>query len=100
MGKCKNCERKVCDDAMLCCHCGYPITVARVVPWPRQHWPVKPQQFWKAIMLVSLLFAILSAVGTLVNVFRGLSCLYFGYLLLLTLSVFFWAYLGSRQSLR
>ena len=100
MGKCKNCGRKVFGDALLCCHCGYPITVARVIPWPRQLWPVAPQQFWKATMLLSLLLGIVSATGIVVHAQRGLSCLYYVYPFALSLVVFFWADLSSRKSLR
>lgn len=100
MTKCRNCERKVVDDSLLCCHCGYPITIAKLVPWPRQLWPVAPQQFWKMMMVLSLLLAILSATGFLVHVHRGLPCLYCFYPFALSLVMFFWVDLGSRKSLR
>ncbi len=100
MVKCKNCGRKAVNDSLLCCHCGYPMTIAKVIPWPRQLWPVVPQQFWKAIIVLSLLLATLAATGIFVYAQRGLSCLYFSYSFALSLVVFFWADLGSRKSLR
>jgi len=100
MVKCKNCGRKILGDALLCCHCGYPLTVARAIPWPRQLWPVAPQQFWKATMLLSLLVAIMTVIGIVVHVQRGLPFLYLIYPFALSLVVFCWAELGSRKSLR
>lgn len=99
MVKCKNCGRKV-DEALLCCHCGYPQMVAKVVPWPRQLWPVAPRQFWKATMLLAMLLGIGSTVGIYVHIQRGLSCLYCIYPFALSLVVFLWADLGSRKNIR
>lgn len=100
MVECKNCGRKVIADGLLCCHCGYPLKVARVIPWPRQHWPVAPQQFWKMMMVLSLLLAILSATGFVFHVHRGLPCLYCVYPFVLSLVMFIWVDLGSRKNLR
>ncbi len=100
MVKCKNCGRKLSGKTLFCCHCGYPMAVARAIPWPRQLWPVVPQQFWKVTIQLSLLMAIMAAIGILVQVHRGLSCLYCGYPLILALTLFLWAYLGSRKRLR
>ncbi|APG28793.1 hypothetical protein A7E78_13730 [Syntrophotalea acetylenivorans] len=99
MVKCKSCGRKV-GESLLCCHCGYPHSVAKVIPWPRKLWPVAPRQFWKATMLLSILLGVVSAVGIYINIQRGLSCLYYIYPFALSVIVFLWADLGSRKNLR
>ncbi len=100
MVKCKNCGRKAVDDSLLCCHCGYPMTIAKVIPWPRKLWPVAPQTFWKTMMALSLFLATLSAAGIYVCAQSGISCLYLIYPFALSLVVFCWADLGSRKNLR
>ncbi len=100
VAKCKNCGRKVAGSDLLCCHCGYPLAVSRVIPWPRRLWPVAPRQFWSLTMNLSLVVAFVAAIGMLVHAHRGLSCLYCVYPLLMALTDFVWAFLGSRKRLR
>lgn len=100
MVNCKNCGRKVLGDGLLCCHCGYPLMVARLIPWSRKLWSMAPQQFWKVTILLSLLVAIATMTGIVVHIRRGLPFLYLIYLFALSLVIFFWADLGSRKNLR
>lgn len=100
VAKCRNCGRKVPGSDLLCCHCGYPLALARAIPWPRWLWPLAPQQFWSLVMALSLLLAFVSAVGILFHASHGLPCLYCGYSLMLALTLYVWAFLGSRKSLR
>ncbi len=99
MVKCDNCGCKVFGKALFCCHCGYPMAAARLIPWPRQLWPVSPRQFWKVTMRLSLLLAAVAAIGIVVHAHRGLPCLYCGYPFVLSLPIYFWAYLGSEKCL-
>jgi len=100
MVKCMNCGRKVSGHYLVCCHCGYPVAVARVIPWPPRLWSAAPQKFWNTTMLVSLFFALLSAFGILVPGHFGLTYLDCAFLLLSALSFFVLAYVGSRRELR
>jgi hypothetical protein len=74
--------------------------MARVIPWSRRLWPLAPGQFWSLTMDLSLLLALVSSVGMLVHAYRGLPCLYCAFPLVLGLTVFIWAFLGSRKNLR
>ncbi len=98
--QCKNCGRKVPGSDLICCHCGYPLAIGRVIPWPRRLWPVVPKRFWSLAMALSLLLTAVSAIGMLVHAHRGLSCLYCSYPLLLGLTIYLWAFLGSRKNFR
>jgi hypothetical protein len=100
MVNCKSCSGKVSGSTLFCCHCGYPAAVARIVPWPRQLWPVVPQQFWKATMMLSLLVALVAAIGIVLHPRIGLPCLFWGYPFALGLTVYMWAYLGSEACRR
>lgn len=100
MVKCKNCARKVPGEDLVCCHCGYPLAVAKVIPWPRRLWPIAPQQFWKVAMLGSLFLALFFASAMLACDKLGFTSLDCAYPLLMALSAFVWAYVGSRKSLR
>ncbi len=100
MVNCKNCGCSVLGKALFCCHCGYPMGVARWIPWPRQWRPTSPLKFWKAMIVSSLVLAVVAAIGIVVHAHRGLPCLYCGYPFVLSLPVYFWAYLGSQKCLR
>jgi hypothetical protein len=100
MVNCKNCGCSVFGRPLFCRHCGYPMAVARWVPWPRQWRPASPLKFWNAVMVSSLVLVAVAAVGIAFHVHLGLSSLYCGYLFVLSLPVFFWADLGSQKCLR
>lgn len=100
MARCKNCSRKLTGAALFCCHCGYPMAVARAVPRPLRLWPVAPEKFWKLTMALSLLLAVVAKIGFIVHAHLGLPCLYCVYPFVLGVVVFLWALLGSRKGLR
>jgi hypothetical protein len=61
---------------------------------------VAPQQFWKATMLLAMLLGIVSTVGIYVHLQRSLPCQYCIYPFALSLVLFLWADLGSREKIR
>ncbi len=100
MTECKNCGGAVLVDVLICNQCGYPIAIAKIVPWPKERWPITPSMFWKGTIRISLLLAFVALIGIFQRTLVNLSSLYFGYLLAFSLIAFLWAYLGSQAGRR